>query len=287
MTRMGSSGISVCLIVILWHGLMTPVFGQSQGPLIPENGEASDQLPDGIRLPQKSENKGAWTLGLPLGFPEGIGLDLQYQVHPFWALAGFYHLPTPILVKAQIKSRKLVNRDELVIRSPDIVLPFRVQLGPHAGIGCRIFPFFSPLSFMLALETRILRVDSLVQSHLEIQDAETTVLTNTLFQVSASTQTDQRILRSTVGYRWDIESSSYFFSVFSGIAKPLASRSKIEARVRVLNPEASNPSSVNASNLRDAEIQQERVVHKKLVDELKKIETMSLPILGFSFGKDI
>lgn len=226
-----------------------------------------------------------WSLEIPLGFPEGLGADLQYISSPRFSFSAFYHLPTPIRVKALIKSRKLVDREGFIIRSPDIDLPFNVQLGPHQGMGARFRPFGESFYLMLALESRLVKIDSLVQSHLEVIDSQSRMMTNTLFQAQASTRTQQTLLRPSLGYRWDIGATDYFFSLYSGWARPLAAHSSVRTNVRVRNPEASNPADVDAHNLDEAEAKQGQVIQQKLVDELRKFEDLSLPVFGITFGK--
>jgi|GEM_PF-6625013 len=250
--------------------------------------DGSSLLPDrqAESLPELPKSS-PWSLRLPLGFPQGLGAELQFQTAPWFSFTGFYHLPTQLRIQTRLKSRKLVEREGILIRSPEINLPFHVQMGPHAGLGCRLWPFLTDFYLMFALESRLLKIDSIAQSHLEVIDSQSKSLTNTLFRVSASTRTEQRLLQSTVGYRWSLGTASYFVTAFSGFSRPLWAQSSIKTDVRVLNLEASNPDESNASNLRDAEVQQGRVVHQKLATELRKFERMSLPILGISFGKDL
>jgi len=236
-------------------------------------------------MAQNEEPSRSWGLELPLGFPEGFGADMHYVSSPKFSLHLFYHLPTPIRVKALIKNRKLVDRDGFMIRSPNIDLPFNVKLGPHQGIGIRYRPFGSAFYLMLAWESRLLTIDSLVQSHLEIIDSQNRMLTNTLFQAEASTRTQQSLLRPSLGYRWDIGATDYYFSLYSGWSQPFQAHSSVRTEVRVRNPEASNPADVDARNLEEAEAQQGYVIQQKLVDELRKFESLSLPIFGISIGR--
>jgi hypothetical protein len=226
-----------------------------------------------------------WSLELPLAFPEGLGGDLHYHGSPYFSLNLFYHRSTPLRVKTQVKSRKLVERDGFLIRSPSFDLPFRVDLGPHHGMGASYRPFGSAFYLMLAWEWRELRIRSTVQSHLEILDAENRMMTNTLFQATARTRTEQSLLRPSLGYRWDIGETDYFFSLYSGWSRPLDGRSTVKTEVRVRNPEASHPAEVDARNLQEAENEQARIMEQKLVHELKKFEKQSLPVFGISLGK--
>lgn len=226
-----------------------------------------------------------WSLEIPLGIPEGLGADIEYFSSPQFSLNLFYHLPTPIRVKTMVKSRKLVDRDGFMIRSPNIDLPFHVQLGPHHGVGASYRPFGSAFYLMLAWESRLVTIDSVVQSHLEVIDSQNRVMTNTLFQAEASTHTQQSLLRPTMGYRWDIGETNYFFSLYSGWSRPFQAHSTVNSEVRVRNPEASNPADVDARNLQEAEAEQGRVIEQKLVHELKKFESLSLPVFGISIGK--
>ncbi len=265
--------------LLAWPNFLGAQGDMDEGPsLLPDR--QTDSQP---WLPKRNQ----WSLALPLGFPEGLGAELQFQTAPWLSLTGFYHLPTRLLIQTRLKSRKLVERDGILIRSPEINLPFHVQLGPHSGFGCRLYPFLTDFYLMFALESRLFQIDSVAQSHLELIDSQSKSLTNTLFRVSARTRTEQRLLNSTVGYRWNLGAKSYFVTAFSGLSRPLWALSRIKTDVAVLNLEASNPDESNASNLRDAEVQQGRVVHQKLAAELKKFERMSLPILGISFGKDL
>jgi hypothetical protein len=226
-----------------------------------------------------------WSLEIPLGIPEGLGADMEYISSPQFSLNLFYHLPTPIRVKTMVKSRKLVDRDGFMIRSPNIDLPFQVQLGPHHGIGASYRPFGSAFYLMLAWESRLVTIDSVVRSHLEVIDSQNRVMTNTLFQAEAATRTQQSLLRPTMGYRWDIGETNYFFSLYSGWSRPFQAHSTVKSEVRVRNPEASNPADVDARNLQEAEAEQGRVIEQKLVHELKKFEGLSLPVFGISIGK--
>lgn len=233
----------------------------------------------------QDETRGRWSLELPLGFPEGLGADFQYLSSPVFSLHAFYHVPTPLRVKTQVKSRKLVDRDGFLIRSPNIDLPFHVQLGPHHGAGASFRPFGSAFYLMLAWESRLITIDSVVQSQLEVIDSQNRAMTNTLFRAEASTRTQQSLLRPSLGYRWDIGDSNYFFSLYSGWSRPYQAHSTVKSEVRVRNPEASNPADVDARNLQDAEAEQGRVIEQKLSQELKKLESLSLPVFGISIGK--
>lgn len=226
-----------------------------------------------------------WSLELPMTFPEGIGANLGYRWLDWLAADVFYHVPVLIRVHATIKSKKLVDREGITIRSPNIDLPARVELGPHMGLSARFEPFKHALFLTLGLEHRVLKIESTVQSHLEVADAYSRNLTNTLFQASARTRTDQTLLRSTFGYRWLLGDDTYFFSLFSGLSRPLRARSHVRTEVRVRNPEASNPANVDAQNLSEAEAQQSKLMQQKLEGELRKFEKLTLPILGISFGK--
>ncbi|HYX33438.1 MAG TPA: hypothetical protein VE954_10015 [Oligoflexus sp.] len=226
-----------------------------------------------------------WSLELPLGFPEGLGAELQYMSSPRFSLFLFAHRPTPIRVKASIKSRKLVDRDGFIIRSPDIDLPFHVQLGPHHGAGASYRPFGAAFFLKLAWESRLVTVDSLVQSHLEIIDSQSRTLTHTLFQGEASTRTEQSLWRPSLGYRWDLGATDTFFSIYSGWSQPYQAHSSVQTSVRVRNPGATRPEDVDAQNLSEAEAQQGQVIHQKLIEELKKFESLALPMFGISFGK--
>jgi hypothetical protein len=226
-----------------------------------------------------------WSLELPLGFPEGLGADAHYHASPYFSLNLFHHRPTPLRIKTQLKSRKLVDREGFLIRSPTLDLPFHVDLGPHHGMGASYRPFGSAFYLMLALEWREVRIRSSVQSHLEIMDSQSRMMTNTLFQATAETHTTQSLLRPSLGYRWDIGETRYFFSLYSGWSRPLEGRSRVRTEVRVRNPEASQPSEVEARNLEEAENEQARIVEQKLVQELKKFEKQSLPVFGISLGK--
>jgi hypothetical protein len=188
-------------------------------------------------------------------------------------------------VKALVKSRKLVSRDGFLIRSPNIDLPFHVQLGPHYGIGASYRPFASAFYLMLAWESRQVTIASLVQSHLEVVDSQERMMTNTLFQAEAATRTQQSLLRPSLGYRWDLGESKYFFSLYSGWSHPIQAHSSVRTEVRVRNPEASRPAEVDARNLQEAEAEQGRVIEQKLIHELRKFENMSLPVFGISLGK--
>jgi hypothetical protein len=226
-----------------------------------------------------------WSLELPLGFPEGLGAAAQYAIDPRFSLQLFYHVPTPIRVKTRIRSRRLVERDGFMIRSPNIDLPFHVQLGPHYGMGASFRPFGSSFYLMLAWEARLLTIGSLVQSHLEVIDSQNRMQTHTLFQAEAATRTRQSLLRPGMGYRWDIGERDYFLSLYLGWAHPFQAHSAVRTSVRVRNPEASNPADVDARNLQEAEAEQGRVLEQKLVYELQKFESLSLPIFGMSIGK--
>jgi hypothetical protein len=234
---------------------------------------------------QESEGMRRWSLGLPVGLPEGLGAELQYISSPKFSLHVFYHRPTILQVKTLIRSRRLVDRDGIIIRSPNIDLPFHVELGPHHGAGLSFRPFASSFYLMLAWESRIVTIESLVQSHLEIIDSQDRMMTNTLFQAEASTHTQQGILRPTFGYRWDIGETDYFFSLSSGWSFPLHAHSSVRTVVRIRNPEASSPDDVDARNLEEAEAQQSQAIQQKLVQALKKFEDLSLPVFGLSFGK--
>ncbi|WP_218109962.1 hypothetical protein [Oligoflexus tunisiensis] len=234
---------------------------------------------------QEGEGTRRWSLGLPIGIPEGLGAELQYISSPRFSLHVFYHRPTVLQVKTLIKSRKLVDRDGFIIRSPDIDLPFDVELGPHHGAGLSFRPFASSFYLMLAWESRIVTIESLVQSHLEIIDPQDRMMTNTLFQAEAATRTQQGLLRPTFGYRWDIGETDYFFSLSSGWSFPIQAHSSVRTVVRIRNPEASSPADVDARNLEEAEAQQGQVIQQKLVEALKKFEDLSLPVFGFSVGK--
>ncbi len=233
----------------------------------------------------QDETPTRWSLELPLGFPEGLGADLHYMSSPRFSLNVFYHVPTPLRVKTLVKSRKLVDRDGFLIRSPNIDLPFHVQLGPHHGAGASFRPFGTAFYLMLAWESRLITIDSVVQSQLEVIDSQNRVMTNTLFRAEASTRTQQSLLRPSLGYRWDLGESNYFFSLYSGWSRPYAGHSSVKSEVRVRNPEASNPSDVDARNLQEAEAVQGRVIEQKLIQELKKLESLSLPVFGISIGK--
>lgn len=226
-----------------------------------------------------------WSLELPLGFPEGLGAVAQYHSSPYFSLNLFYHRSTPLRIKTQVKSRKLVDRDGFLIRSPTLDLPFHVDLGPHHGLGASYRPFASAFYLMLAWEWRELSIRSSVQSHLEIIDSQNRMMTNTLFQATAKTHTVQSLLRPSLGYRWDIGETHYFFSLYSGWSRPLEARSTVRTEVRVRNPEASHPAEVDARNLQEAENEQARIMEQKLVQELKKFEKQSLPVFGISLGK--
>lgn len=241
--------------------------------LIPDLGLAQDEKPR------------RWSLELPLGFPEGLGADLEYISSPRFSLKLFYHVPTPLRVKTMVKSRKLVDRDGFLIRSPNIDLPFHVKLGPHHGVGASFRPFGTAFYMMLAWESRLVTIDSAVQSHLEVIDSQNRMLTNTLFQAQASTRTQQSLLRHSLGYRWDLGETKYFFSLYSGWSRPYQAHSSVTSVVRVRNPEASNPADVDARNLQEAEAEQGRVIEQKLIQELKKFEGLSLPVFGISIGK--
>lgn len=226
-----------------------------------------------------------WSLELPLGFPEGFGADLHYRNSPHFSLNLFYHVPTPLRVKTMVKSRKLVDRDGFLIRSPNIDLPFHVQLGPHHGVGASFRPFGSAFYMMLAWESRLVTIDSVVQSHLEVIDSQNRMLTNTLFRAEAATRTQQSLWRPSLGYRWDIGDTNYYFSLYSGWSRPYQAHSSVKSEVRVRNPEASNPADVDARNLQEAEAEQGRVIEQKLIQELKKFEDLSLPVFGISIGR--
>jgi hypothetical protein len=236
-------------------------------------------------LAQEESAPRRWSLELPLSFPEGLGAAVQYESSPGLSLQLFYHVPTPIRVKTQVRSRKLVERDGIMIRSPNIDLPFHVQLGPHYGMGASFRPFGSSFYLMLAWEYRLLTIDSLVQSHLEVIDSQNRMMTHTLFQAEAATRTQQSILRPGMGYRWDIGERDYFFSLYLGWSHPFQAHSSVRTQVRVRNPEASNPADVDARNLKEAEAEQGRVLEQKVMDELQKFESLSLPIFGMSIGK--
>ncbi len=233
----------------------------------------------------QDETPSRWSLELPLGFPEGLGADLHYISSPRFSFNAFYHVPTPLRVKTVVKSRKLVDRDGFLIRSPNIDLPFQVQLGPHHGAGASFRPFGAAFYLMLAWESRLITIDSVVQSQLEVIDSQNRVLTNTLFRAEASTRTQQSLLRPSLGYRWDLGTSNYFFSLYSGWSRPYQAHSSVRSEVRVRNPEASNPADVDARNLQEAEAEQGRVIEQKLIHELKKLEGLSLPVFGISIGK--
>ena len=226
-----------------------------------------------------------WSLELPLAFPEGLGGDLHYHTSPYFSLNLFYHRPTPLRVKTQVKSRKLVDRDGFLIRSPAFDLPFHVDLGPHHGLGASYRPFASAFYLMLAWEWREVTVRSTVQSHLEVVDATKRMMTNTLFQATARTRTEQNLLRPSLSYRWHIGETDYFFSLYSGWSRPLSGHSTVKTEVRVRNPEATHPAEVDARNLQEAENEQARIMEQKLVHELKKFEKQSLPVFGISLGK--
>ncbi|HET9235604.1 MAG TPA: hypothetical protein VFO10_00045 [Oligoflexus sp.] len=226
-----------------------------------------------------------WSLELPLGFPEGLGAVANYHSSPYFSLNLFYHWSTPLRIKTQVKSRKLVDRDGFLIRSPTLDLPFHVDLGPHRGMGASYRPFGSAFYLMLAFEWREVTIKSAVQSHLEILDSQNRMMTNTLFQATAETHTAQSLLRPSVGYRWDIGETHCFFSLYSGWSRPLVARSTVRTEVRVRNPEASHPAEVDARNLEEAENEQARIMEQKLVQELKKFEKQSLPVFGISLGK--
>lgn len=226
-----------------------------------------------------------WSLELPLGFPEGLGADLHYHHSPYFSLNLFYHAPTPLRIKSEVKSRKLVDRDGFIIRSPRLDLPFHVNLGPHRGLGASYRPFGSAFYLMLAYEWRQVTIKSAVQSHLEILDSQNRMMTNTLFQATAETHTAQTLLRPSLGYRWDIGETNYFFSLYSGWSQPLEGRSTVRTEVRVRNPEATHPAEVEARNLKEAEDEQARIMEQKLVHELKKFEKQSLPVFGITLGK--
>lgn len=222
-----------------------------------------------------------WNLGLLIGISEGLGFNASYRLLPWLALEGFLTHPTSFRIKLRVPARTLVERDGFAIRSPKLILPINLLWGPHAGAGLMIFPNSKNFFFNTSYEYRQIKIDSILESPLEIVDPTAQVLTNTVFHAEAHAVTRQDLLRITFGYTWDLaEHPDLILSFFAGLAHPLSAHSKIQTKVNVLNPSASDPDQVLASNLQEAERRQEYVLNEDAVKALRKIETMNLPSLG-------
>jgi hypothetical protein len=216
--------------------------------------------------------------------PESIGVEAQFRPHSLFSLWALYTWPLDLEITVNVKSKRLVEEGGFAIRSPDLELPVKARVGPHRAAGFAVHPFRGTFFLSGGYEMRTIEISSEVESRLELVDGQGRTLTNTIFRAYANTHTQQDLLRLTLGNRWNFAHDKLYFSWFSGLIRPIGAGSSHRVDVKVLNPLASDPGNVVASNLRVAEEQQEALMSERLDRELVKVEQQTLPVLGIGFG---
>lgn len=228
-----------------------------------------------------------WSLSLVSGIPEVLGLNLGYRESPFLAFESFYAIATRARVKFKLPSKNLVKKGGFIIKSPDLVLPVDLDLGPQWGFGARIFPFSSETFLSFGLEHRVTSLTSHASSQLIFVDSFEETPSNTLFDAAISSRTEQDLLRLSVGQTFKVFDDTLHFTWFVGATRALRARSKISSKISVSNPEASDPNQIIAEHLAAAEEEQERILRDKAHATIKKYESMTLPLLGLALGLDL
>lgn len=246
------------------------------------------------QAPPKVEREGPQVWSRPrvdisghVSLPEAWGLEILIQPMPqlgFW----FAYAPAlPLRVNYLVPGRRLVEASGVAIRSPDLSIPFDLEFGPHRGGGISYFPFAGAFYLSLGFQRRSLRIAGEVDSQLLFADETGQSASNSLFHAEVRSQTEQRILRLSLGHRWSFWSERLSFGWYLGFSRPMVSHSEVKAEVRVLNPQASDPSEGVAPSLNEAETLQAEHMQGKAKDFLGKYEWRTLPLLGLSLGLKI
>ncbi len=226
----------------------------------------------------------SFDFGFMASAPESLGVEAQFRPHSLFSLWALYSWPLDLEIAVNVKSKKLVEEGGFAIRSPDLELPVQARIGPHRAAGVAFHPFRGSFFLSAGYEARTIDIQSEVESRLELIDGQGRALTNTVFRAYANTHTEQDILRMTIGNRWNFAYEKLYFSWFGGFVQPFGAGSRHNVDVKVLNPLASDPGDVVASNLKLAEEQQEILMSQRLDKELMKVERQILPVLGLGFG---
>lgn len=221
-------------------------------------------------------------LGLLTNVPEATGAEISWNLNRYVAIQGTYSWILPITVEVGVPGKKLVSEGDFSIRSPYLDIPFAVDFGPQASLGVLLFPFGGSLYLGLGAAQRRVTIKGAVSTPVYFDDKEIQVASNSVFDASVQTRTDQQLLRMSLGQRflW----GPIFSGWYLGAVQPVSGRSQVQSRVRVENPNATDGAAADADNLEEARLAQEEVLKQKMGDLLHKFERQTLPLLGLEIG---
>jgi hypothetical protein len=263
------------------------IFGLSMGLWLATGltGLAKEKVKDKASAQTRSSNETRspnLRLGVMASFPELTTGTIAWEISKNLSLLAAYAPAQPIHIDVEMPSKKLVERDGFVIRSPQLTQPFDVEFGSHWSISGEWHPWAGSFYLGLGLGHRQVRIKSYVENALILEDGSREILINTRFSAELSSRTEQELLRSVIGQRWSSDAVFWGWSI--GLVKPLLARSQVLTQLRILNARASDSADTYADNVDGALEAQEELIRSKVLRWLSKFERMALPLVGLEFG---
>lgn len=282
------TGMMLCLLNFSTGLWSDPALAKGDRLFDADFDKTLDDTIDGLKVkkPSKSRKSGRlrYGLGIGLNVPDLVPLEGWVRFGNFAALRLFVVPEIPFNIRVEMPDDEVGGQDNITVAHPDLIIPFDAVYGPQYGVEAAFFPFGGTFYVGGGVSFRKLRLKGLVESSLILKtdSAAGSTETNSIFSIGADGTTSQYVLRTSLGFFWELRGGSYFNLVLLGLTQPYKAGSTVTVTADMTNPKAVNPTADKALDAfkADKEIEME----DKALIAMRPAEELVLPMIGLSIG---
>lgn len=265
------------------------------------DGFGAEDLPKGWELqnprskpdPKAFEHRSMFrsAVGGGLGFPDLIPLEGYFFVGRYFGLRGFYSLPYPFKIRVELPADDISAKNGFKFANPDVNINFQATYGPHYGADALVLPFGGAFYVGLGISHRRIHVEGGAESPLIIckandprpcSEQEAVIVTKTQLAVHANVTTQSWMLRTMVGWFWEL-GDDFYFNTQLGVARPYSVDRDVSVTSNAVTPDNASGEDLSPT-LQQVKVEKEAELNGKLIEALEPYDSKTLPLVGFSFG---